>query len=140
MPAVFEMSVVNVDKPPLSEEEVRSRLEQFRDSWQVVLTRTPTFHEKSAILPGCVFVVGWDTAVRIVHSRYYGDDAAAMHAALEQIKSAGCRFLVAGRVKEGIFHTLEDVPIPMEFIDLFQAIPEALFRVDVSSTELRSAK
>ncbi len=138
IPAVFEMSVVNVDKPPLGEEEVRRRLEQFRDIWKVVLTRAPTFHEKAALLPGCVFVVGWDTAVRIVHPRYYGDQVAALHAALEQIRGAGCRFLVAGRVKEEIFHTLEDIPIPREFTDLFRAIPEARFRVDVSSTELRS--
>ena len=52
---VFEMSVVNVDKPPLEEEEVRRRLNQFKDGWDgwtVALTRTPTFREEGWAIPG----------------------------------------------------------------------------------------
>ena len=136
---VFELSVVNVDKPPLEEAEVRRRLRQFRGKWCVVLTRAPTFREKVALFPGCTFVIGWDTAVRLVHPRYYGGHTAAMCAALTEIRAARCRFLVAGRVVEGGFRTLADVDVPSEFADLFEAIPESRFRADVSSTELRSA-
>ena len=134
---VFEISVVNVDKPPLEEHEVRSRLRQFQGRWRVVLTRAPTFHEKAALFPGCTFVIGWDTAVRLVHPSYYGGQEGAMAAALADIRGEGCRFLVAGRVQGDDFRALADVPIPPEFTDLFESIPEYRFRADVSSTKLR---
>ncbi len=137
---VFELSVVNVDKPPLEEVEVRRRLRQFQCGWCVILTRAPTFREKAALFPGCTFIIGWDTAVRLVHPRYYGGREETMRAALAEIQAAGCRFLVAGRVHEGVFHTLADVEMPQEFADLFEAIPESRFRADISSTQLRSTR
>ena len=138
--AVFEISVVNVDKPPLEEDEVRRRLRQFKGKWKVVLTRAPTFQEKAKLFPSCTFVVGWDTAVRLVHPRYYGGEDKAMREALSEIQAAGCRFLVAGRGHEGAFRTLDDVEVPREFAELFAAIPESRFRVDMSSTELRASQ
>ncbi len=138
-PAVFEISVVNADKPRLTETEVRSRLRQFRGRGTVVLTQAPRFREKAYLLPGCTFVIGWDTAVRLVDSKYYGGHQGEMHQALTEIRGGGCRFLVAGRLDEGVFRTLADVAVPTEFADLFAAIPESRFRVDVSSLELRSA-
>ncbi len=136
---VFELAVVNVDKPPLEESEVRRRLSQFQGGWRVVLTRASRFYEKASLLPGCTFVIGWDTAIRLVASRYYEDDEVAMLSALSHIRASGCRFLVAGRTQGGVFRTLDDVVVPPGFDDLFEAIPESRFRADVSSTELRSA-
>ena len=137
---VFELSVVNVDKPPLEEPEVRHRLRQFEGRWRVVLTRASRFYEKASLLPGCTFVIGWDTAIRLVDPSYYGDDEGAMLSALSSIRSVGCRFLVAGRAQQGVFHTLANVGIPPGYDDLFEAIPESRFRSDTSSTELRSSK
>ena len=134
---VFEISVVNVDKPPLDETEARERLRQFQGKWPVVLTCAPTFREKAALFPGCTFLIGWDTAVRLVHPRYHGRQEQDMLAALEDIRAVGCRFLVAGRLQEGVFRTLADVPIPQGYADLFEAIPETRFRADISSSELR---
>ena len=138
-PVTLELSVTNVDKAPLEEAEIRRRLLQFRHSWQVVLTRAPTFDQKAALLPGCVFVIGYDTAARLVQPRYYGGSVQAMHAALERIRDVGCRFLVAGRLVEGAFHTLDEVAIPDGFAGMFETIPEAAFRADITSTELREA-
>ena len=138
-PAVFEISVVNADKPPLTETDVRSRLRQFQGRGAVVLTRAPRFREKAALFPGCTFVIGRDTAVRLVDSKYYGGHQTEMREALREIRRDGCRFLVAGRLGEGVFRTLADVAVPPEFDDLFEAIPESRFRVEVSSSELRSA-
>ena len=138
VPVTFELSVTNVDKPPLRGREVLRRIRQFRDFGTAVLTRAPTFREKAELLPGCTFVIGWDTAVRLVHPRYYGDDAEAMIQALSRIQDLGCRFLVAGRTDGDTFHTLEDVPVPPQFAALLEAIPESRFRSDVSSTELRA--
>ena len=134
----YELSVTNVDKPPLKESEARRRIRQFEGERPVVLTRAPVFHEKARILPGRTFVIGWDTAVRVVDPRYYGDDEGRMFAALTEIREQGCRFLVAGREHDGVFHTLRDVRIPTGFEDLFDAIPETELRVDVSSTRLRA--
>ena len=136
---VFELSTVNVDKPPLEADEVRRRLAQFAGKHTVLVTRAPTFHDKARLLPGCAFVIGWDTAMRLVDSRYYGGDGHRMLEVLEGIRREGCRFLVAGRVEDGEFRSLDDVAIPPGFEDMLAAIPEAAFRRDVSSSELRPA-
>ena len=135
----YELSVTNVDKPPLSEEEVRARIAQFRGSSPVVITRAPVFHEKARLFPGRTFVIGADTADRLVNTDYYGGSTAGMLVALDEIRRLGCRFLVAGRSKNGTFRTLSDIPIPEEFADLFTDIPKSRFRSETSSTDLRRA-
>jgi hypothetical protein len=85
-------------------------------------------------------VIGWDTLVRVLQPQYYGDDEGVMHKAMDRIREAGCNFLVAGRIQKGIFHTLADAAVPEIYADLFQEIPESLFREDISSSELRAAK
>lgn len=137
-PAAFELSVTNVDKPTLAAEEIRRRLTQFRWRGPVWLTRAPTFAEKARLFPGAVFVVGADTAERIVQPRYYGDSEEKMTAALAGIRAASCRFLVAGRRDAaGRFVCLEDLTLPGTCRDLFDGIPQDEFHVDRSSTELR---
>ena len=134
---IYELSVVNVDKPPLTESEIRRRVGQFAGTRRLALTRAPTFREKAERFPGCVFIIGWDTLIRLIDPRYYGDSEGAMLRALAEIWALGCRFLVAGRTMDGAFRTLGEAAIPQRFSPLFQAIPEAAFRADVSSTELR---
>ena len=130
----FELSVVNVDKPALEEAEIRRRLAQFAWQERVVLTRAATFREKAELFPGCTFVVGHDTAERIVTPRYYGSKK-AMQEALRRVRRLGCRFLVAARLREGTLRSLNQLGIPGDFQDLFN--PLADFRVDVSSSALR---
>ena len=134
----YELAVVNVDKPPLSGNEVRRRLAQFEDTATVVLTRAPRFVEKARLFTGSSFVIGWDTAVRLVDARYYEDSEQRMTVALEEMRAAGVRFIVAGRTHEDEFRTLEDAHLPPDFASMFEGIPESLFRADVSSSELRS--
>ena len=137
-PVTFELSVVNVDKPPLSAEEVRSRVKQFRGIGPVVLTRAETFQKKAKQFPGCGFAIGWDTAIRLIEPRYYGGSESAMLTALAEMWASGCRFAVGGRSDaDNVFHTLGDVGIPAGFWPLFVNIPESAFRADISSTELR---
>jgi hypothetical protein len=138
-PVAFEISVTNVDKPPLPGETVRRRLAQFAWKWPVELTRAPTFVEKSRLFPATIFVVGADTAERLFGPKYYGDDEARMHDALEEIAKSGCRFLVAVRVDAaGRVHGLNDIPVPRRYADLFTEIPEHRFRFDTSSSEIRA--
>ena len=141
VPVAYELSVVNVDKPPLEVAEIRRRVDQFRGVGSVVLTRAETFHKKAQLFPGCGFAIGWDTAVRLIEARYYGDSEAAMLTALAEIWGAGCRFAVGGRSdSSNVFHTLDDVGIPEGFRPLFAHIPESQFRADVSSTALRRGR
>jgi nicotinic acid mononucleotide adenylyltransferase len=137
LPVAYELSIANVDKPPLSADEVRRRLVQLEGHGAVWLTQAPRFTQKAVLFPGAVFVVGADTAQRIVDPRYY-DDEPEVHAALARLDEHGCRFLVACRLDAlGRCVELADVLVPRDFRALFQAIPAARFRLDVSSTEIR---
>src|SRR5262249_29114014 len=89
----FELSVTNVDKPPLGAEEVYRRIDQFTWRAPVWLTRAPTFAEKATLFPSAVFVVGADTAARIVDPHYYEGSEARMAEALALFRAQGCRFL-----------------------------------------------
>jgi nicotinic acid mononucleotide adenylyltransferase len=138
-PVIYELSVTNVDKPPLENNVVRDRIEQFRDVGDLVITKAPVFYEKAQLFPGCTFIIGLDTMVRLVDPKYYDGDHAKMILALNQIRAAGCDFLVAGRVSEAEFRILTEVHIPAIFQEMFREIPESEFRSDISSTEIRQA-
>jgi nicotinic acid mononucleotide adenylyltransferase len=137
-PVAFEISAVNVDKPPLTSAEIRRRLAPFNWQAPVWLTNAPRFVQKAACFPDATFVIGADTALRLVSPRYYDDDVGQMHSALTQIRACGCHFLVACRADaQGQYWRLADVPIPADFSELFAEIAPEIFRMDVSSTELR---
>jgi hypothetical protein len=139
-PAEFELSVSNADKPSLAAEEVRRRLAQFSWRSSLWLTHAPTYSEKADLFPGAVFVVGADTAARIVEPRFYDSSEERMAQALANIRAHGCHFLVAGRVDaQGHFRGLEEIGIAAPFQDLFTAIAPSDFRCDISSTQLRAA-
>jgi len=140
-PVAFEIAVINVDKPPLAAGEVRNRLAQFAWRARVELTRAPTFLEKSRLFPGATFVIGADTAERLVAARYYGGGDERMAAALQEIADRGSSFLVAVRVDgAGRVRSLADVAVPARFAQLFTAIPEGRFRLDSSSSDIRSRR
>ena len=140
-PVAFELSVVNVDKPPLESGEVRRRVAQFAGRARVELTRAPTFLEKSRLFPGATFIVGADTAERLVATKYYGDDERRITTALQEIADRGCRFLVAVRADSAKqVRSLADVPVPPGFAELFTAIPERHFRLDASSSDIRTRR
>ena len=133
----LELSIENVDKPPLQRSEVERRLAQMRGRFPVVMTRSPTFLQKARLFGGCHFVLGYDTAVRLLQGQYYEEGEQGVAAALEEFAAGGCRFWVAGRVDGDAYRTLADMDVPEKYADLFAAVP---FRMDISSTELRARK
>lgn len=140
-PLTFEISVTNVDKPSLVGATVRQRLTQFAWKAPVELTRAPTFVEKSRLFPRTTFVIGADTAERLVAPKYYGDDEVQMHAALEEIGSRGGSFMVAVRIDGARrVRALSDILMPPRYADLFTEIPEHRFRLDISSSEIRARR
>ncbi|WP_322822264.1 hypothetical protein [Chloroflexus sp.] len=138
-PVHFELTVRNADKGELALEEIERRVAQFQHRHHVILAAAPLFVQKARLYPGRAFVLGYDTALRLVTPRYYGDEA-AMFAAFAELAAAGCRFFVAGRQINGRFYTLADLQLPAGYEQLFTPIPEDLFRRDISSTELRERR
>lgn len=135
-PVEFELSIENVDKPPLDFLEIAARTRQFTHTGALWLTRAPTFLAKARLFPKAVFVVGADTVIRIAVAKYYATTA-ARDAAIEEIQRLGCRFLVFGRVSSGQFRSLADLDLPPNLAALCDEIPESNFRLDISSTEIR---
>ncbi|NOY28651.1 MAG: hypothetical protein GXP28_00320 [Planctomycetes bacterium] len=139
-PVAFELSITNVDKPPLDYVQLHERIEAFQ-RWdptaKLLLTDAPTFCSKAARFPGCTFIVGADTIVRIADPRYYHHSLAARDAAIETIANHGCRFLVFGRHREGVFQSLADLNLPAALQTLCEEVVQSEFSEDISSTRLR---
>jgi hypothetical protein len=166
LPVEFEISIHNVDKPPLDYLEMHDRASQFAKTETLWLTRAPTFDEKSRLFPDATFLVGADTIARIADPAYYGDSERAMLSAIDRIAQRGGRFLVFGRAAksdaadianpdanpdedprlqprlkreqvESGFQSLESLDLPPSLLAICDAVPETEFRADISSTQLR---
>lgn len=133
----YEISLRNVDKPPLDFLDLSNRLESLNDE-RVLLTNAPTFVEKAKLYPQCQFVVGADTLRRIGETRYYPEREAGRDEAIESIKQAGCRFLAFGRLIDGQFSSAEQLNLSPALAELTDSVPQEQFRNDISSTEMRN--
>ena len=82
--------------------------------------------EKARLFAKSKFVVGYDTAIRLVMPKYYGGHV-KMLLELTALHHRGCQFLVAGRTGDnGKFLTLKDVEIPNEIADQVHRFPDTL--------------
>ena len=134
----FEISIYNVDKDSMTIEDINQRILQFIGVGTIIISKAKTFVEKSVNFKGCSFVVGWDTAVRILDSKYYDGRYQAMLSALTDIKKNDCSFIVAGRMDDvGDFRNAKEINIPDGYADMFCMIEEKNFRSDISSTDIR---
>lgn len=140
--SAFEISVGNPDKPTINEDMIRQRVGQFSNDQGVIISRAALFADKAQLYRGARFIIGVDTVARILDPKYYKQGQ--LTRALVQVKMAGCSFLVAGRLeqKDGSkgdrFYTLADIQLPQGFEDIFEEIKEEMFRVDISSSEIRA--
>jgi hypothetical protein len=139
-PVALEISIANVDKPPLDYAEIERRLGQFAPEQTTYLTRAATFEEKSRLFPGATFVVGVDTLRRIAAPQYYGGNVPACHRAVERIASRGCRFLVFGRAMGIGFVRLTDLELPDALRAICREVLPDVFREDISSTTIRKSE
>lgn len=137
----FELSAVNADKPPLTVSQIKDRVKQFEEIGKtVIISNQPFFYKKAEILPGSTFVIGADTAARLIDPKYYGNDYEKMVEILMGCKRTGTIFLVGGRNIDGVYKVLEDFEIPVELREMFISIPTEKFRMDISSTEIRKSR
>ena len=86
-PVAFELAIVNADKPRLDFHSIAQRLAQFEPDL-LAITGAPLFVEKARVFPNTTFVVGYDTAERLIDPRFYGQSRAQMHAALDELRGA----------------------------------------------------
>jgi len=142
-PVAFELSITNVDKPPLDYVRISEQIKTFRQ-WdhtaKLLLTDAPTFLEKAALFPGCTLVVGADTIARIAEPRYYEDSLDIRDAAIQTIADHKCRFLVFGRHDEGKFQSLADLKLPTLLFALCEEVSQDEFCEEISSTNLRKVE
>ncbi|KAK8487901.1 hypothetical protein V6N13_017572 [Hibiscus sabdariffa] len=106
----------------------------------VIISNQPYFYKKAEHFPGSAFVIGADTAVRLINPKYYDGSYNRMIETLSECKRTGCIFIVAGRNVDGSFKVLEDYDIPQVLKDMFVPIPAERFRMDISSTEIRKSR
>lgn len=134
----FELSISNAEKANVKASDLRHRALQFTGSTPVILSRAALFSDKANLFPGSSFILGADTAARLVSARFYDENEHKMLEALHKLRDNGSSFLVAGRgsAQDG-FRTLQDVDIPADFADMFTELPESIFRMNISSTEIR---
>ena len=133
----FELPVLNADKSPLDAAEAHRRAAQFLGRADLWLTRAALYADKAALFPGTVFVVGADTAERVLQPGYYGGEQ-QMRRALAAIGAAGCRFLVAARPQPDGLLTLGRLRVPAALRPLFGELPPERFCLDRSSTRIRA--
>ena len=130
----FEISISNVDKKNINLNNLNYRINQFTNVGNLIITNSPTFEDKSNIFKESIFVIGYDTALRVMDKKYYKKD---IKKSLEIIINNYCKFLVAGRSINNNYKNLEDIDLPDIYKDLFINLPQEKFRADLSSTELR---
>jgi hypothetical protein len=133
---VFELAAANADKSPVPLSDLAARAVQFRGRWPVIITPgAALFVDKARQYGGCDFIVGVDTAIRILDRKYYRNEQ-DYAAALRTFRMLNTRFYVCDRLQGGEFCTVEQLDLPRSVRGLFVRVP---CRVDVSSTELRAA-
>lgn len=129
----FEISIQNVDKPSLDLIEIETRLRSFKGNCRVWLTNAPTFAQKAVVFPGAIFVVGYDTAVRICDAKYAGP----VNTVCDIFRQSHNRFLVFGREQNGVYkHGIEEFPECFRTLATAMDTPPDIARI--SSTALRN--
>lgn len=135
---IHEISIQNVDKPPLDFLEMAARASQFEAGEELIFSRAPTFAEKSKVFPHFTFLVGVDTIYRVAQPTYYGGEK-ARDLAISEIKEQGCRFLVFGRLLDNQFQEFSASEVTRDLANLCDFVSESEFRNDASSTVIRQA-
>tara|TARA_B100001094_G_C18146947_1_gene781340 strand:+ start:642 stop:1790 length:1149 start_codon:yes stop_codon:yes gene_type:complete len=136
----LELSIQNVDKPDISLADIEKRLAGICGHFPVILTRCSRFFDKARFFVAPHFVVGYDTAARMVDGKYYQNGKIGMESSLQELKDSETIIWVAGRLVDGRFKTFKDLSLPDGLDGLFRPVTQEQFRLDVSSTQLRSKK
>jgi len=136
----LEISIQNVDKPPLDYIDLAHRLAQIRRTnpkQAIWWTQTPLFIDKAELFQGTTFVVGADTIKRFADLRFYHENVHNLHDMLRTIAFCNCRFLVFARKSKTGLESLETLEIPDMLRSLCDDVPPSVFTMEISSSDLR---
>jgi len=136
-PVHFEISLTNVDKPPIDFISLSQRLDSLREYKEeafmggLCLTNAPLFLQKVNLFPNSTFIVGADTIKRIFDAKYY-NGSADTPTILRHFKEKNVRFMV--------FHRKSvELSINPEVLEFCEIIPVDEYEDDgTSSTEIRT--
>jgi nicotinic acid mononucleotide adenylyltransferase len=111
MPVDFEISLANVDKPPIDYISLKERVDSVKACMQdmrkgsagnIYLSNSPLFADKALLFPGAIFLIGTDTLNRLFNVNYYreGED---MQSLIDHFRKYNTKFLVFRRKDAEIF-------------------------------------
>jgi nicotinic acid mononucleotide adenylyltransferase/nicotinamide mononucleotide (NMN) deamidase PncC len=142
IPVDFEISLANVDKPPIDFISLKERLDSVRACMQdmkmgtagnIFLSNSPLFADKAILFPDSVFLIGTDTLNRLFNVNYYreGED---MQSLINHFRKYNTRFLVFERKDAKI---CSDIDIP----DICDIVACDCYTDDgTSSTKIRNER
>ena len=142
-PVLLEMSQRSADKSATSITNVMIRAAQVAGQYQVIISNTSLYVDKCKYYPNATFIVGYDTAIRIVDKKYYQNSEKNLMKVMQTIEDYGCNFIVVGRYDEKMkcfldFDSIKHTLPAKEYHHLFISLDENHFRYDMSSTYLRN--
>lgn len=133
----FEISLTNVDKPPIDLISLQERLnsiQKYHDLpfiGSVFLTVAPLFVQKASLFENATFLIGADTANRLFKVRYYRNED-DMNNMLAHFRNKKTHFLIFQR--KGI-----DLDLEPEILDICEVISlDEYLDNGTSSTSIRS--
>ncbi|TQD26151.1 hypothetical protein [Methanolobus vulcani] len=142
MPVDFEISLANVDKPPINYISLKERVDSVRACMQdmrggsagnIYLSNSPLFADKAILFPDSVFLIGTDTLNRLFNVNYYreGED---MQSLIEHFSKYNTKFLVFRRKESQI---CSEIDIP----DICEIVSYDCYTDDgTSSTKIRNER
>ncbi len=137
-PVDFEISLANVDKPPIDfislEQRIDSILKYHDNEYigNIYLSNSPLFADKAVLFPNCVFLIGTDTLNRLFNIKYYrsGEDKQSL---LDHFKNYHTRFMVFQR-KDAFISSNMEIP------EICEIVPLSSYKDDgTSSTKIRDS-
>lgn len=131
-PVHFEISLTNVDKPPIDFISLNQRLDSLRKYKDeafmggVYLTNAPLFLQKADLFPNSTFIIGADTFNRLFDAKYY-DGTVDTPTIVRHFKEKNVRFMVFRRKSV-------EMSINPEVLDFCEIIPVEEYEDDGTSS------
>lgn len=120
--------------PEMLDRVAIARLERYGiyQTADILFTQNdPLFIDKARNYPGCEFIIGYDTAARMLEPKW-GPEIVPM---LHEFRKYKTKFYVCGRIINGELKTIKDLNYPSYFSDLFIEVPNT--GTEHSSTKIR---
>ncbi len=130
---IFSITADPPHKKAASIPELLRRAHTLKGYDRVFVKGQPLYIDKARANRGGIFLLGSDALLSMLDPKW----GLAPEALLEEFRSLGTSFLVASRLVNGVWITLEDIPLPTEYQDMFSPIQG---RWDISSTQVRAAQ